>query len=62
MVGKSYTEKQEQDIMREPQAMGPRCSSAACVKSAEHHYSAIGEAERNNIFDDFWQHMTWEEI
>ena len=62
MVGKSYTGKQKQkDIMREPRAMGPRCSSAACVKSAKHHCSAISEPERSNIFKDFWQHMTWEE-
>ena len=47
--------------MREQQAMGPRCSSAACIKSAKHRCSAIGEPERNNIFMDFWQHMTWEE-
>ncbi len=62
MVGKSYVGKQkQQEIMREPRAMGPRCSSAACAKSAKHHCSAIGEPERNNIFNDFWQHMTWEE-
>ncbi len=61
MVGKSYAGKQKQkEIMREPRAMGPRCSSAACAKSAKHHCSAIGEPERNNIFNDFWQHMTWE--
>ncbi|CAM4467625.1 unnamed protein product [Leuciscus chuanchicus] len=47
--------------MREPRAIGPRCSSAACAKSAKHHCSAIGEPERNNIFNEFWQHMTWEE-
>ncbi len=59
MVGKSYVGKQkQQEIMREPRAMGPRCSSAACAKSAKHHCSAIGEHERNNIFNDFWQHMT----
>ncbi|CAM4665805.1 unnamed protein product [Leuciscus chuanchicus] len=62
MVGKSYVGKQKQkEIMREPRAIGPRCSSAACVKSAKHHCSAIGEPERNKIFNEFWQHMTWEE-
>ncbi|KAF4114213.1 hypothetical protein G5714_004436 [Onychostoma macrolepis] len=56
MVGKSYVGKQKQkEIMREPRATGPRCSSAACAKSAKHHCSAI------DIFNDFWQHMTWEE-
>ena len=30
------------------------CSLAACVKSAKHHCSAIGETERDNIFKDFW--------
>ncbi|GAA6090909.1 uncharacterized protein LOC125141393 [Tachysurus ichikawai] len=61
MVGKSYTGKQkEKEIMKEPRAMGPRCSSAACAKSAKHHCSAIGEPERNSIFNYFWQHMTWE--
>ncbi|KAI2652625.1 Bifunctional protein FolD [Labeo rohita] len=62
MVGKSYVGKQKQkEIMREPRAIGPRCSSAACAKSAKHHCSAIGTPERNNIFNEFWQHMTWEE-
>ena len=62
MVGKSYVGKQKQEeIRREPRAMGPGCSSAACAKSGKHHCNAISELERNNIFKDFWQHMTWEE-
>ncbi|XP_077103049.1 uncharacterized protein LOC143753996 [Siphateles boraxobius] len=48
MVGKSYIGKQKQkETMREPRAMGPRCSSAACARSGKHHCSAIGEPERN---------------
>ncbi|XP_077089984.1 uncharacterized protein LOC143741598 [Siphateles boraxobius] len=56
MVGKSYIGKQKQkETMREPRAMGPRCSSAACARSGKHHCSAIGEPERSTIFNDFWQ-------
>ena len=34
--------------------MGPRCKSAACVKSSRHHCSKIGETDREKIYEYFW--------
>ncbi|XP_062387011.1 uncharacterized protein LOC134076007 [Sardina pilchardus] len=47
MVGKSYVGKQKQEeIRREPRAMGPGCSSAACAKSGE--WSALNWAKEGH--------------
>lgn len=41
--------------------MGSRCTSTACEKSTKHHCGDNNEAEREAIFRNFCEDMTWEE-
>ncbi|XP_076137473.1 uncharacterized protein LOC143120111 isoform X4 [Alosa pseudoharengus] len=62
MKGKSYTGKhRNEELLKEPRLIGPRCTSVACEKSSKHHCSEITEADREKIFKNFWENMTWEE-
>ncbi|KAG5277858.1 hypothetical protein AALO_G00092150 [Alosa alosa] len=62
MKGKSYTGKhRNEELLKEPRLIGPRCTSVACEKSSKHHCSEITEADRDKIFKNFWENMTWEE-
>lgn len=62
MMGQPYIGRiKDEEITKEPRVMRPRCRSAACVKSSKHHYSKIGEADREKIFKSFWENMNWEE-
>lgn len=40
--------------------MGSKCMSAACEKSAKRRCGDICGAEREQIFQNFWEQMTWE--
>ncbi|XP_043084854.1 uncharacterized protein LOC122331472 [Puntigrus tetrazona] len=62
MMGQTYVGMRgNEEVNMEPRVMGPRCQSAGCVKSSKHQCSAIGEADRENIFKCFWENMNWEE-
>ncbi|XP_067283020.1 uncharacterized protein [Pseudorasbora parva] len=62
MMGQPYVGmSRNEEVNMEPRVMGPRCQSAACVKSSKLHCSTIGEADRENIFKHFWENMNWEE-
>ncbi|KAK7130348.1 hypothetical protein R3I93_019849 [Phoxinus phoxinus] len=62
MMGQPYVGISRKEVVNmEPRVMGPRCQSAACVKSSKLHCSAIGEADRENIFKCFWENMNWAE-
>lgn len=53
--------RRNEKVNMEPRVLGPRCQSAACLKSSKHQCSTIGEADRENIFKCFWENMDWEE-
>lgn len=62
MMGQPYVGKRRNEpVNMEPRVMGPRCQSTGCMKSSKHHCSTIEEADREDIFKCFWEHMTWEE-
>lgn len=62
MMGHPYPGRsKKEEVTKEPRVMGPRCQSAACVKSSKHHCSKIGEADREKVFKRFWENMNWEE-
>lgn len=61
-MGQPYFGMRRNEIVHmERRVLGPRCQSAACVKSSKHQCSTIAEADRENIFKCFWENMNWEE-
>ncbi|KAG9263742.1 hypothetical protein AMEX_G21877 [Astyanax mexicanus] len=63
MEGKSYSGKQKDvgEVTRAARIMGPGCASDACRKSAKRFCHTFSEEDRQNIFQNFWQRMNWEE-
>ncbi|XP_072550288.1 uncharacterized protein [Salminus brasiliensis] len=63
MEGKSYSGKQKDvgEVTRAARIMGSGCASEACRKSAKRFCHTFSEEDRQNIFQNFWQKMNWEE-
>lgn len=49
------------DTMRPARSIGPRCTSNFCKKSKLRGCDSIPEEERNLLFSNYWNNMTWEQ-
>ncbi|XP_069673203.1 uncharacterized protein [Periplaneta americana] len=68
MKGEAYvgykrlkTGKVKHDTPRDARKLGASCNSKMCQKSKFRQCNAIGNAERQEIFDTFWKKMTWDQ-
>ena len=63
LSGQSYLAKRQKEVVtQKPREMGPRCpESAAHSKSSKMECNKIAEGDREKIFKDFWENMSWDE-
>ncbi|KAL4706868.1 hypothetical protein ACJJTC_010102 [Scirpophaga incertulas] len=49
------------DTVRPARKIGPRCTSEFCKKSKLRGCDTIPDEERNTLFSNYWNNMTWEQ-
>lgn len=59
-VDKKSTNKIKQDVQRSERVMGATCESRQCKKCSTRFCDQITQAEREQIFYDFWKNMSWD--